>query len=36
VNAVPFVCDAPDPGLKTVLDLPLIRGCLGSDEMAPI
>jgi hypothetical protein len=36
VNAVPFVCDAPDPGLKTVMDLPLIRGCLGSDEMAPI
>lgn len=34
VNAVPFVCEAPDPGLKTVLDLPLIRGCLGSDEMA--
>ena len=30
VNAVPFVCEAPDPGLKTFLDLPMITGCMGT------
>ncbi len=30
VNAVPLVCDADDPGLKTFLDLPMITGCMGS------
>ncbi|MDJ0852186.1 MAG: hypothetical protein QNK04_27770 [Myxococcota bacterium] len=30
VNAVPLVCDAPDPGLKTYLDLPMITGCMGT------
>ncbi len=30
VNAVPPVCEAPDPGLKTFLDLPMITGCLGT------
>lgn len=29
VNAVPFVCEAPDPGIKTYLDLPMITGCMG-------
>ena len=32
VNAVPLVCDAPDPGLKTFLDLPMITGCVGSED----
>jgi hypothetical protein len=31
VNAVPVVCEAPDPGLKTYLDLPMITGCLGAE-----
>ena len=30
VNAVPPVCDEPDPGIKTYLDLPMITGCMGS------
>ena len=30
VNAVPLVCDAPDPGIKTYLDLPMITGCMGT------
>ena len=30
VNAVPLVCEAEDPGLKTFLDLPMITGCMGS------
>ncbi len=30
VNAVPLVCEAPDPGLKTYLDLPMITGCMGT------
>jgi len=30
VNAVPFVCEASDPGLKTYLDLPMITGCMGT------
>ncbi len=32
VNAVPAVCDAPDPGMKTFLDLPMITGAMGSHE----
>ena len=32
VNAVPLVCEAPEPGLKTYLDLPMITGCLGAEE----
>ena len=30
VNAVPLVCDAPNPGLKTYLDLNLIAGRMGT------
>ncbi|HIF99597.1 MAG TPA: hypothetical protein EYQ54_21660 [Myxococcales bacterium] len=30
VNAVPTVCEAPEPGLKTYLDLPMITGCMGT------
>ncbi|MBW2361099.1 MAG: hypothetical protein JRG84_09380 [Deltaproteobacteria bacterium] len=30
VNAVPLVCEASDPGLKTYLDLPMITGCVGT------
>jgi hypothetical protein len=30
VNAVPLVCDAADPGMKTFLDLPMITGCMGT------
>jgi hypothetical protein len=30
VNAVPLVCEAPNPGLKTYLDLSLITGCMGT------
>lgn len=30
VNAVPMVCEASDPGLKTFLDLPMITGCMGT------
>ncbi len=30
VNAVPLVCEADDPGLKTFLDLPMITGCMGT------
>ena len=30
VNAVPQVCEAGDPGLKTFLDLPMITGCMGT------
>ena len=33
VNAVPLVCEAKDPGLKTYFDLPMITGCMGT---API
>ena len=33
VNAVPLVCEAPDPGMKTYLDLPLITGCMGTDSV---
>jgi 4-hydroxy-tetrahydrodipicolinate reductase len=32
VNAVPLVCEAPDPGMKTFLDLPMITGCMGTHE----
>ena len=34
VNAVPLVCEAPDPGLKTFLDLPMITGCVGTETPA--
>jgi hypothetical protein len=34
VNAVPLVCEAEDPGLKTFLDLPMITGCMGTHETA--
>ena len=34
VNAVPLVCEAPEPGMKTYLDLPMITGCLGTDAIA--
>ena len=30
VNAVPLVCEAEMPGVKTFLDLPLITGCMGT------
>ena len=30
VNAVPLVCEADDPGIKTFLDLPMITGCMGT------
>ena len=30
VNAVPIVCEAPEAGLKTYLDLPMITGCMGT------
>ena len=30
VNAVPLVCEAPDPGIKTFLDLPMITGTMGT------
>ena len=31
VNAVPLVCDAAEPGIKTYLDLPMITGCVGTE-----
>ncbi|HUV10521.1 MAG TPA: hypothetical protein VMX12_06050 [Acidimicrobiia bacterium] len=34
VNAIPLVCAAPDPGIKTFLDLPLITGCMGTSPSA--
>ncbi len=30
VNAVPLVCEAADPGIKTFLDLPMITGRMGT------
>ncbi len=30
VNAVPLVCEADNPGIKTYLDLPMITGCMGT------
>jgi len=36
VNAVPLVCEAEDPGLKTFLDLPMITGCMGTQATARI
>jgi hypothetical protein len=30
VNAVPLVCEADNPGIKTFLDLPMITGCMGT------
>ena len=32
VNAVPLVCDADSPGIKTYLDLPMITGCVGAGQ----
>jgi len=32
VNAVHLVCEAPNPGIKTYLDLPMITGCMGTFE----
>ena len=32
VNAVAFVCEASDPGIKTYLDLPMITGRMGTRE----
>jgi hypothetical protein len=34
VNAVPLVCEAENPGLKTFLDLPMITGCMGTHAPA--
>jgi len=34
VNAVPLVCEAADPGIKTYLDLPMITGRMG-DHVTP-
>jgi hypothetical protein len=34
VNAVPLVCEASDPGIKTYLDLPMITGCMGTHAVA--
>jgi hypothetical protein len=34
VNAVPLVCEAGNPGIKTYLDLPMITGCMG-DHVTP-
>ena len=33
VNAVPLVCEAPEPGFKTYLDLKMIMGCMGTWEL---
>jgi hypothetical protein len=33
VNAVPLVCEAPEPGIKTYLDLPMITGCMGTHQI---
>ena len=30
VNAVPVVCEAENPGIKTYLDLPMITACMGT------
>jgi hypothetical protein len=30
VNAIPLVCEAADPGMKTYLELPTITGCMGT------
>ena len=32
VNAVPAVCEAPDPGIKTYLDLPIITARMGTHQ----
>jgi len=34
VNAVPMVCEAKKPGIKTFLDLPMITGCMGTHVTA--
>ncbi len=33
VNSVEVVCEAPDPGIKTFLDLPMVTGCMGTHSM---
>jgi 4-hydroxy-tetrahydrodipicolinate reductase len=33
VNAVPAVCEAGDPGIKTYLDLPMITACMGTHSV---
>lgn len=33
VNAVPLVCESPDPGIKTFLDLQLIAGRMGTHSV---
>jgi hypothetical protein len=33
VNAVPLVCEAENPGLKTYPDLPMITGCMGTETI---
>ncbi len=35
VNAVVDLCEAPDPGIKTYLDLPMVRGCMGTFSSRP-
>jgi hypothetical protein len=32
VNSVPAVCESPEPGIKTYLDLPMITGCMGTHD----
>ena len=34
VNAVPLVCEADEPGIKTYLDLPMITGRMGTHAIA--
>ena len=34
VNAVPLVCEAEGPGIKTFMDLPMITGCMGTHATA--
>ena len=30
VDAVPYLCAADGPGIRTFLDLPMITGCMGT------
>ena len=32
VNAIPPLCEAPEPGIKTFLDLPMIAGRMGTHQ----
>ena len=36
VNSVHLVCEAPNPGIKTYLDLPMITGCMGTFEQKSV